>query len=258
VVGVTTVTYSALADFWVQLDVQLSTIEACTTLSLPTTVNFIATHYSIPPIGISGCIIYALVYATATHFHLFWDGLASDSIASVPGRSLTMPFFIHCSGTGIIISALSLQWLHIPSLSLLSSLWLSTNKIPIYVDKMSHVYSWEPSSIVQRLRDGPPGSKPFYPYSTLIRYAIKGSHNQKLLLEDIYYAIESRFPYFKTAPTGWKVGVRILSLLSCWLATSWCQCQRISRTRCFDLTGTIRLESLPPFYFQIIFFFPTS
>jgi hypothetical protein len=42
------------------------------------------------------------------------------------------------------------------------------------------------------LRDGPPGSKPFYPYSTLIRYAIKGSPHQKLLLEDIYYAIESR------------------------------------------------------------------
>ena len=63
------------------------------------------------------------------------------------------------------------------------------------------------------LRDGPPGSKPFYPYSTLIRlvwlgleainavvltsppnssYAIKGSPNGKLLLEDIYYAIESR------------------------------------------------------------------
>ena len=58
------------------------------------------------------------------------------------------------------------------------------------------------------LRDGPPGTKPFYPYSTLIRsvlrskcleeanspgrYAIKGSPHQKLLLEDIYYAIESR------------------------------------------------------------------
>ncbi len=66
------------------------------------------------------------------------------------------------------------------------------------------------------LRDGPPGSKPFYPYSTLIRsvtglcrsrfglvltdlyhsYAIKGSPNQKLLLEDIYYAIESRVSFF--------------------------------------------------------------
>lgn len=66
------------------------------------------------------------------------------------------------------------------------------------------------------LRDGPPGSKPFYPYSTLIRYAIKGSPNQKLLLEDIYYAIESRFPYFRTAPAGWKNSVRHnLSLNPC-------------------------------------------
>jgi len=66
------------------------------------------------------------------------------------------------------------------------------------------------------LRDGPPGSKPFYPYSTLIRYAIKGSPEQKLLLEDIYYAIESRFPYFRTAPGGWKNSVRHnLSLNPC-------------------------------------------
>ncbi|KAF7301512.1 Forkhead box protein c2 [Mycena indigotica] len=66
------------------------------------------------------------------------------------------------------------------------------------------------------LRDGPPGTKPFYPYSTLIRYAIKGSPNQRLLLEDIYYAIESRFPYFRTAPNGWKNSVRHnLSLNPC-------------------------------------------
>ncbi|KAL5512148.1 hypothetical protein ACEPAG_3669 [Sanghuangporus baumii] len=66
------------------------------------------------------------------------------------------------------------------------------------------------------LRDGPPGSKPFYPYSTLIRYTIKGSPTQKLLLEDIYYAIESRFPYFRTAPSGWKNSVRhCLSINPC-------------------------------------------
>ncbi|KZW04099.1 hypothetical protein EXIGLDRAFT_828023 [Exidia glandulosa HHB12029] len=68
------------------------------------------------------------------------------------------------------------------------------------------------------LRDGPPGTKPFYPYSTLIRYAIKGSPNQKLLLEDIYYAIESRFPYFRTAPAGWKNSIRHnLSLNPCFV-----------------------------------------
>ncbi|KAG8812747.1 hypothetical protein FRC17_001843 [Serendipita sp. 399] len=42
------------------------------------------------------------------------------------------------------------------------------------------------------LQDPPPGTKPRYPYSTLIRYAIKGSPNGRLLLEDIYYALEAR------------------------------------------------------------------
>jgi forkhead box protein J2/3 len=90
-------------------------------------------------------------------------------------------------------------------------------------DMSGPYYPQEPSDLsgglpinLDSLRDGPPGSKPFYPYSTLIRYAIKGSPNQKLLLEDIYYAIESRFPYFKTAPSGWKNSVRHnLSLNPC-------------------------------------------
>jgi len=90
-------------------------------------------------------------------------------------------------------------------------------------DLSGQYYPQEPSDLtgglpinLDSLRDGPPGSKPFYPYSTLIRYAIKGSPNQKLLLEDIYYAIESRFPYFKSAPSGWKNSVRHnLSLNPC-------------------------------------------
>jgi hypothetical protein len=45
------------------------------------------------------------------------------------------------------------------------------------------------------------------------RYAIKGAPGQKLLLEDIYYAIEARFPYFRTAPSGWKVSFRSFFLL---------------------------------------------
>ncbi|CCA75373.1 hypothetical protein PIIN_09357 [Serendipita indica DSM 11827] len=100
------------------------------------------------------------------------------------------------------------------------------------------------------LQDPPPGTKPRYPYSTLIRYAIKGSPNGRLLLEEIYYALgevdinplipvaefsrisqrigehpstnhtvgsmsetglmfaRGRFPYFRTAPSGWKNSVR--------------------------------------------------
>jgi len=95
---------------------------------------------------------------------------------------------------------------------------------PGHPDMQANAYYPEPPNDVtgglpitlDSLRDGPPGSKPFYPYSTLIRYAIKGSPNQKLLLEDIYYAIESRFPYFRTAPSGWKNSVRHnLSLNPC-------------------------------------------
>ncbi|KAF8608875.1 hypothetical protein BDV93DRAFT_465934 [Ceratobasidium sp. AG-I] len=81
-------------------------------------------------------------------------------------------------------------------------------------------YYHEPSSdahSLDDLKDGPnPNSKPFYPYSTLIRYAIKGSPNQRLLLEDIYFALASRFPYFRTAPPGWKNSIRHnLSLNPC-------------------------------------------
>jgi forkhead box protein J2/3 len=58
------------------------------------------------------------------------------------------------------------------------------------------------------LRDAPPDGKPLYSYATLIRYvwplfssqtliwinryAIKGSPEGRLLLEEIYYAIEQR------------------------------------------------------------------
>ncbi|CAG7849302.1 SubName: Full=Uncharacterized protein {ECO:0000313/EMBL:CCA69470.1} [Serendipita indica DSM 11827] len=70
------------------------------------------------------------------------------------------------------------------------------------------------------LRDAPAGGDGKPLYSRLIerehRYAIKGSPENRLLLEEIYYAIEQRYPYFKTAPAGWKNSVRHnLSLNSC-------------------------------------------
>ena len=47
-----------------------------------------------------------------------------------------------------------------------------------------------------------------------LRYAIKGSPEGRLLLEEIYYAIEQRYPYFKTAPPGWKVQILSIHPLS--------------------------------------------
>ncbi|CAE6408928.1 unnamed protein product [Rhizoctonia solani] len=66
------------------------------------------------------------------------------------------------------------------------------------------------------LESGRPGERPAYPFTTLIRYAIKGSANGRLLLEDIYNAIQTRYPYFETSPSGWKNSVRhTLSLMTC-------------------------------------------
>ncbi|KAG9128079.1 hypothetical protein FRC07_005219 [Ceratobasidium sp. 392] len=66
------------------------------------------------------------------------------------------------------------------------------------------------------LEDGLPGERPAYPFTTLIRYAIKGSPKGRLLLEEIYQAIQTRYPFFVTAPAGWKNSVRhTLSLMTC-------------------------------------------
>ncbi|KAG8935391.1 hypothetical protein FRC03_004589 [Tulasnella sp. 419] len=71
-----------------------------------------------------------------------------------------------------------------------------------------HDYEDNGELSLDMLKDSPPGVKPMYPFSTLIRCAIKGSPTGKLLLEDIYYALEKRFDYFRTAPPGWKNTIR--------------------------------------------------
>jgi hypothetical protein len=60
---------------------------------------------------------------------------------------------------------------------------------------------------LDHLVDGPAGEKPPYPYPTLIRCAIQGSPRKYLTLQDIYYAIAARFPYFQNPDLGdgWKV-----------------------------------------------------
>ncbi|CAE7135717.1 unnamed protein product, partial [Rhizoctonia solani] len=67
------------------------------------------------------------------------------------------------------------------------------------------------------LKDEPdPNAISHYLYSTLIRFSVKDSPNQRLLLEDIYSALADRFPYFKAASPGWKNSIRnSLSLNPC-------------------------------------------
>ncbi|KAK9962240.1 hypothetical protein ABG768_007612 [Culter alburnus] len=85
------------------------------------------------------------------------------------------------------------------------------------IDTVSHYYSQSLSS--QTSQDNSAQTlypKPVYSYSILIFLALRNSKTGSLPVSEIYSFMTDHFPYFKTAPDGWKNSVRHnLSLNKC-------------------------------------------
>ncbi|XP_006880968.1 PREDICTED: forkhead box protein N2 [Elephantulus edwardii] len=112
----------------------------------------------------------------------------------------------------------NLNWLH-ESTNLLTNFSLGSEGLPI----VSPLYDIEgddgPSfgpACYQDPEKKSATSKPPYSFSLLIYMAIEHSPSKCLPVKEIYSWILDRFPYFATAPTGWKNSVRHnLSLNKC-------------------------------------------
>ncbi|EDL38640.1 forkhead box N2, isoform CRA_a [Mus musculus] len=112
----------------------------------------------------------------------------------------------------------NLNWLH-ESSNLLTNLRLGSEGLPmvspLYDIEGDEMPSFGPSCY-QNPEKKSATSKPPYSFSLLIYMAIEHSPNKCLPVKEIYSWILDRFPYFATAPTGWKNSVRHnLSLNKC-------------------------------------------
>ncbi|KAM5142990.1 forkhead box protein N2 isoform 2-T5 [Callospermophilus lateralis] len=112
----------------------------------------------------------------------------------------------------------NLNWLH-ESTNLLTNFSLGSEGppmvSPLYDIEGDDVPSFGPSCY-QSPEQKSTTSKPPYSFSLLIYMAIEHSPNKCLPVKEIYSWILDHFPYFATAPTGWKNSVRHnLSLNKC-------------------------------------------
>ncbi|KAH0622845.1 hypothetical protein JD844_025580 [Phrynosoma platyrhinos] len=112
----------------------------------------------------------------------------------------------------------NLNWLH-ESTNLLTNFSLGNEGLPgvspLYDIEGDNVPSYT-ASCYSNPEKKSATSKPPYSFSLLIYMAIEHSPNKSLPVKEIYSWILERFPYFATAPTGWKNSVRHnLSLNKC-------------------------------------------
>lgn len=112
----------------------------------------------------------------------------------------------------------NLNWLH-ESTNLLTNFSFGSEGLPI-VNPLYDIEGDDVPSLGPACYQNPEKksatSKPPYSFSLLIYMAIEHSPNKCLPVKEIYSWILDHFPYFATAPTGWKNSVRHnLSLNKC-------------------------------------------
>ncbi|XP_069464512.1 forkhead box protein N2 [Ambystoma mexicanum] len=137
------------------------------------------------------------------------------SLPEAVGASKPKSTLVDCSSPDDELT--NLNWLH-ESTDLLHNFTIASEGVPVvnplYDIEGDNMASFSPASFNTPERS--PTSKPPYSFSLLIYMAIEHSPNKCLPVKEIYGWILERFPYFETAPTGWKNSVRHnLSLNKC-------------------------------------------